>query len=41
MNKLFDYSYENIHSLNINKDIKDILQGLIMFLRIRKKNMFI
>ena len=37
MDKLFDYSKENILKMNIKQDMKDILLGLITFLRIRKK----
>lgn len=37
MNELFDISKERINKLNIKQDIKNILQGLIIFLRYRKK----
>ena len=37
MNELFDISVERINNLKIKDDIKNILLGLIVFLRIRKK----
>ena len=37
MNELFDISKEKIENLEIKQDIKNILLGLIIFLRYRKK----
>ena len=37
MNELFNEAKSNIESLNIKKDIKDILLGIIVYLNIREK----